>query len=111
MLALSRAANPLQLGGRLHGSCRKVVGDLGQVFIGRSAPGQGRAVMLRPTASALSGRTGSAGVLTVRGHEPCRGIHHHSLLSGVGREARIQGCGSRVNGFLRGAREQPLALR
>ena len=50
-------------------------------------------------------------LLTVRGHEPRRGIHYHSLLSGVGREAGMQGCGGRVDGVLRDASEQLLALR
>jgi hypothetical protein len=46
-----------------------------------------------------------------RGHEPRRGIHYDSLLSGVGREAGMQGCGGRVDAVFRSAGEQLLALR
>jgi hypothetical protein len=50
-------------------------------------------------------------VLAVRGHEPRRAVHYHSLLSSVGCEAGMQGRGGRVDCVLWDAGEQPLALR
>ena len=60
---------------------------------------------------AALGEQAQPAALAVRGHKPRRCIHYHSLRSGVGREAGMQGCGGRVDGVSRSAGEQLLALR